>query len=124
MTSTHSPPEQLASFCDEEEWLVPIRLEFEHETQKVRDVFTWNMRGPSASSMAQWTSLTALADAQVTPEAFVKTLLEDLCLPAIPFHRELVTQLHAQLEDSRRIAFRDNVFPAHHGDDLDDLRAC
>jgi hypothetical protein len=43
-----STARQLASIVDDEEWLVPIRVDWEHEGIKVRDTFTWNMRGASS----------------------------------------------------------------------------
>lgn len=43
--TTHRTAPQVASILDEEEWLVPIRVDWEHEGVKIRDTFTWNMRG-------------------------------------------------------------------------------
>lgn len=40
-----------AKIANEDELLIPIRLEIEHENIKIRDTFTWNLRGtyPSLS---------------------------------------------------------------------------
>lgn len=49
------------------------------------------------------------ADAHITPEVFARTLCDDLILPYNPFQREISAQINAQLEDSRRIAYKDNI---------------
>lgn len=37
--------EQLRATARIPEVLIPIRLDYEHEAYKLRDTFTWNMRG-------------------------------------------------------------------------------
>lgn len=37
--------EQLRATAKVPEVLIPIRLDYEHEAYKLRDTFTWNLRG-------------------------------------------------------------------------------
>ncbi|KAG0141930.1 hypothetical protein CROQUDRAFT_673849 [Cronartium quercuum f. sp. fusiforme G11] len=70
--------------AENEEVLVPIRLEIEVEHWKLRDTFTWNLREPV-----------------VTPEVFAVHLCEDLILPAQHFTPLIVSAIKEQLEDYR-----------------------
>jgi hypothetical protein len=65
------------------------------------------------------------SDAHITPELFAKMLCEDLLIPPQAFLREITHQIHAQLEDSRRIAYRDNITSQRpeHEQEHDDMGA-
>jgi hypothetical protein len=41
----HSSEEQLEAKAEETPLLVPIRIEFDTETHRVRDCFVWNTKG-------------------------------------------------------------------------------
>jgi chromatin structure-remodeling complex subunit SFH1 len=62
--------------------LVPIRVEFETDTHRVRDCFVWNLH-----------------ERLVTPEQFARTFCADLDLPATPWADTVAAQIRAQLED-------------------------
>ena len=62
--------------------LVPIRVEFETDTHRIRDCFVWNLH-----------------EALVTPEEFARTFCADLDLPAAPWADTVAAQIRAQLED-------------------------
>ncbi|KAJ2914946.1 hypothetical protein MD484_g5439, partial [Candolleomyces efflorescens] len=75
-------PRQLKpEFSDRPEQLVPIRLEFDVEHQRMRDTFVWN-----------------LSDPLVTPDAFAQSVVEDYTLPAT-YHSYIVKSIQDQLSD-------------------------
>ncbi|KAJ7601028.1 hypothetical protein C8J56DRAFT_24231 [Mycena floridula] len=67
--------------------LVPIRVEFETETQRVRDCFVWNLR-----------------ETLIKPETFARAFCYDLELPNTPWADTVATQIRAQLEDHEAVA--------------------
>jgi chromatin structure-remodeling complex subunit SFH1 len=66
--------------------LVPIRVEFETETHRVRDCFMWNLH-----------------ESLIKPEAFAKTFCADLDLPAV-WVDTVTNQIRAQLEEHEGVA--------------------
>ncbi|KAI0301230.1 hypothetical protein B0F90DRAFT_1810215 [Multifurca ochricompacta] len=62
--------------------LVPIRVEFETDTHRIRDCFVWNLH-----------------EMVITPEQFARTFCADLDLPASPWADTVAAQIRAQLED-------------------------
>ncbi|KAI0031925.1 hypothetical protein K488DRAFT_78798 [Vararia minispora EC-137] len=68
---------------------VPIRVEFETDTHRVRDCFVWDA-----------------AERLVTPEAFARTFCADLDLPAT-WADTVAAQIRAQLEEHEPIATMD-----------------
>ncbi len=77
-----SSEERLADQAERPVALVPIRVEFETETHRIRDCFVWNLR-----------------ESLVTPEEFARTFCADLDLPATPWADTVAAQIRAQLED-------------------------
>jgi chromatin structure-remodeling complex subunit SFH1 len=67
--------------------LVPIRVEFETETHRVRDCFVWNLN-----------------EALIKPETFAKTFCADLDLPLSPWVDTIANQIRAQLEEYEGVA--------------------
>lgn len=67
--------------------LVPIRVEFETETQRIRDCFVWNMN-----------------DTLTKPETFAKIFCYDLDIPIIPWADTVTNQIRAQLEEHESVA--------------------
>lgn len=76
-----SSEEQLADQAERSAALVPIRVEFETETHRIRDCFVWNLH-----------------ESLVTPEQFARTFTADLDLPAT-WADTVAAQIRAQLED-------------------------
>lgn len=70
--------------------LVPIRVEFETDTHRIRDCFVWN-----------------LYENLVKPEAFAKIFCADLDLPQVPWVETITNQIRAQLEDHEGVASLD-----------------
>ncbi|KAI0312061.1 SWI-SNF chromatin remodeling complex, Snf5 subunit [Amylostereum chailletii] len=66
--------------------LVPIRVEFETDTHRIRDCFVWNLN-----------------EKLVTPERFAKTFVADLDLPQNPWVETVAAQIRAQLEDQEGV---------------------
>lgn len=67
--------------------LVPIRVEFETDTHRVRDCFVWNLH-----------------ESLIKPEAFAKIFCNDLDLPAVPWVDTVTNQIRAQLEEHEGVA--------------------
>ncbi|KAH7885438.1 hypothetical protein F5I97DRAFT_1810951 [Phlebopus sp. FC_14] len=70
--------------------LVPIRVEFETETHRIRDCFVWN-----------------LYERLIKPETFAKTFCMDLDLPIVPWAETVANQIRAQLEEHEGVASLD-----------------
>ena len=70
--------------------LVPIRVEFETETHRIRDCFVWNLH-----------------EDLIKPEAFARTFCVDLDLPPNPWADTVANQIRAQLEDHEGVAAMD-----------------
>ncbi|KAH7909819.1 hypothetical protein BJ138DRAFT_1136396 [Hygrophoropsis aurantiaca] len=70
--------------------LVPIRVEFETDTHRIRDCFVWN-----------------LYESLIKPETFAKIFCNDLDLPAHPWVETVTNQIRAQLEEHEGVASMD-----------------
>lgn len=70
--------------------LVPIRVEFETETHRIRDCFVWNLN-----------------EKLVTPESFARTFCTDLDIPQVPWAETVATQIRAQLEEMEGVGSMD-----------------
>ncbi|KAL4248171.1 SNF5 family protein [Abortiporus biennis] len=62
--------------------LVPVRVEFETDTHRIRDCFVWNIH-----------------ENLIEPEQFAKTFCADLDLPPEPWVETIANQIRAQLEE-------------------------
>ena len=67
--------------------LVPIRVEFETDTLRIRDCFVWNMN-----------------DTLIKPETFAKIFCHDLDIPLTPWADTVINQIRAQLEEHKSVA--------------------
>jgi len=67
--------------------LIPIRVEFETDTHRVRDCFVWNLN-----------------EALIKPETFAKSFCADLDLPVTPWADTVANQIRAQLEEYEGVA--------------------
>lgn len=70
--------------------LVPIRVEFETDTHRIRDCFVWNLH-----------------EKLVTPESFARTFCTDLDIPHAPWVETVATQIRAQLEEMEGVGGMD-----------------
>lgn len=70
--------------------LVPIRVEFETETHRVRDCFVWDMN-----------------DDLIKPSTFARIFCDDLDLPKDMWVETIANQIRAQLEEYEGIASMD-----------------
>ena len=69
---------------------MPIRVEFETDTHRIRDCFVWN-----------------LYEDLISPEAFARTFCSDLDLPVNPWAETVANQIRAQIEDHEGVAGMD-----------------
>ncbi len=67
--------------------LIPIRVEFETDTQRIRDCFVWNVN-----------------EALITPETFARTFCLDLDLSLQPYAEIVANQIRAQIEEHEGVA--------------------
>lgn len=77
--------------------LVPIRVEFETETHRIRDCFVWN-----------------LYETFIKPETFAKIFCADLELPIVPWAETVANQIRAQLEEHEGVASLDLGVEGYH----------
>ncbi|KAG1785668.1 uncharacterized protein HD556DRAFT_1249487 [Suillus plorans] len=70
--------------------LVPIRVEFETDTLRIRDCFVWNLN-----------------ETLIKPESFAKVFCADLDLPTVPWAETVANQIRAQIEDHEGVASMD-----------------
>lgn len=66
--------------------LIPIRVEFETDTHRIRDCFVWNVN-----------------EELIKPETFAKIFCYDLDLP-LTFAETVAAQIRAQIEDHEGVA--------------------
>ena len=85
-----SPPERLDAQARRPSILVPIRVEFETDTHRIRDCFVWNLN-----------------EDLIQPEVFARIFCADLELPFIPWAETVANQIRAQLEEHEGIAALD-----------------
>ncbi|OSD06576.1 SNF5-domain-containing protein [Trametes coccinea BRFM310] len=67
--------------------LIPIRVEFETDTHRIRDCFMWNLN-----------------ESLITPESFARIFCADLDLPLTPWVDTIAAQIRAQIEDHEGVA--------------------
>ncbi|KXN81790.1 Chromatin structure-remodeling complex subunit sfh1 [Leucoagaricus sp. SymC.cos] len=92
--------------------LIPIRVEFETETHRIRDCFAWNVN-----------------EELIKPETFATIFCNDLDLPAT-FRETVAAQMRAQIEEHEGVASMelgqdgapDSDDHGHNGDELPECR--
>lgn len=67
--------------------LIPIRVELETDTHRIRDCFAWNIN-----------------ERLITPESFARIFCTDLDLPMVPWSEMVANQIRAQIEDHEGVA--------------------
>ncbi|KAI9573662.1 hypothetical protein HD554DRAFT_2013099 [Boletus coccyginus] len=86
----YPPVDALETYSLKRTSLVPIRVEFETETHRIRDCFVWN-----------------LYETLIKPETFAKIFCMDLDLPIVPWAETVANQIRAQLEEHEGVASLD-----------------
>lgn len=87
LTHKHSPQAAVDTQAEKPTALIPIRVEFETETQRIRDCFVWNLN-----------------ESLITPETFARIFCTDLDLPLHPWVETIAAQIRAQIEDHEGVA--------------------
>ncbi|KAG2351184.1 hypothetical protein BDR07DRAFT_1482666 [Suillus spraguei] len=83
-------PDMLEAQAQTRASLVPIRVEFETDTLRIRDCFVWNLN-----------------ETIIKPESFAKVFCADLDLPTVPWVETVANQIRAQIEDHEGVASMD-----------------
>jgi chromatin structure-remodeling complex subunit SFH1 len=89
MDGTHRSLDAIEANSQKRTSLVPIRVEFETDTQRIRDCFVWN-----------------LYETLIKPETFAKIFCVDLDLPIV-WAETVANQIRAQLEEHEGVASLD-----------------
>ncbi|KIY61776.1 SNF5-domain-containing protein [Cylindrobasidium torrendii FP15055 ss-10] len=85
-------PSELSGARGKATSLVPVRVEFETERERVRDSFLWNLN-----------------EVGITPEAFARTFCNDVDLPLVPWVETIAAQIKAQLDEAVDFTFIDSM---------------
>ncbi|EAU85972.2 snr1 [Coprinopsis cinerea okayama7 len=83
----YPPPDRVIAQAQKRASLVPIRVEFETETHRIRDCFAWNIN-----------------EDLIKPETFARIFCNDLDLPLIPWAETVANQIKAQIEEYQDVA--------------------
>lgn len=102
-----SAEEKLAEQAQRSVALVPIRVEFETDTHRIRDCFVWNLH-----------------ESLVTPEQFARTFCADLDLPPAPWADTVAAQIRAQLEDQDGVGSMELAVGGGGGESGDEIPEC
>ena len=82
--------------------LVPVRVEFETDTHRIRDCFMWDLN-----------------DDLVKPETFARIFCQDLDLPVASWSETIANQIRAQIEEYEGLASMDLGSSAHGYEEAD-----
>ncbi|CAD6891773.1 unnamed protein product [Tilletia laevis] len=83
------------------ECLIPVRIELETESHRIRDVFVWNMR-----------------EKLITPSQFARLLLSDMELPYEPFAAQIEAAINQAIEDANAAGIGHSDFETGNEDDI------
>jgi len=86
----NSAADTMESHAQRRTSLVPIRVEFETDTHRIRDCFVWNTN-----------------ETLIKPETFAHIFCNDLDIPVNPWAETVAAQIRAQLEDQEPVASMD-----------------
>lgn len=86
-----------ARAADHREMLVPIRIDLETETHRIRDAFTWNIN-----------------ERLLTPAQYARVFLQDLDLPLEPYASQIEAAINQQIDEWAALAELD-IQPARGG---------
>ncbi|CDZ98243.1 SWI-SNF chromatin remodeling complex, Snf5 subunit [Phaffia rhodozyma] len=79
--------DKLGEAAKAKEVLIPIRVDVDTDTHRIRDCFTWNLK-----------------ESLLTPEQFARIFCQDIDLPIVPHAESIATQIRAQLDEFSDIA--------------------
>ena len=82
-----SPQTRLEAQAEKPTALIPIRVEFETDSLRIRDCFVWNLN-----------------EELITPEAFARTFCSDLDLQQETYADIVANQIRAQVEEHEGVA--------------------
>src|SRR5579871_1739895 len=83
-----------------EEVMIPIRLDIDLDSFKIKDAFMWNMNGlPPTFSSAY-----VLPEELVTPDQFANIMCMDLDIPPQVFASQISTAIRTQIEEYAPVA--------------------
>ncbi|KAF9512885.1 hypothetical protein BS47DRAFT_1372665 [Hydnum rufescens UP504] len=87
--------DQLQKAAKTREVLVPIRIDLDTETHRIRDCFVWNLN-----------------EEILTPEVFARIFCQDLDLPVVPYVDQVAGAIKTQLEEHAGVASFDVDAPS------------
>ncbi|OLL26044.1 Chromatin structure-remodeling complex subunit sfh1 [Neolecta irregularis DAH-3] len=92
--------QELRASAEHKECLVPIRLDLDLDTYRLKDVFMWNLHGtPPPPLLPPLTRET-----MITPELFAQILCQDLEIPAAIFSSQISSSIKTQLQEYAPVA--------------------
>lgn len=94
--------------AQQNEDLVPIRLDMEIEGQKLRDTFTWNKNGKNFGKKECFYFNFILIEQLISPEMFAEILCDDLDLNTVAFVPAIAQAIRQQLESHHNDFLEDN----------------
>ncbi|CCJ30692.1 unnamed protein product, partial [Pneumocystis jirovecii] len=83
----HISDDQMKFAAENEEVLIPIRLDLELDNYRLKDVFTWNMN-----------------EELITPDLFAQIMCADLDIPASIFAPQISSAIRTQIEEYAPVA--------------------
>jgi chromatin structure-remodeling complex subunit SFH1 len=90
-----------------EDVMIPIRLDIDIDSCKIKDAFMWNMNGSSPPcylwdfELIPWPSL---VEELVTPDQFANIMCLDLDIPPLVFAPQISTAIRTQIEEYAPVA--------------------
>lgn len=110
---------ELQNIAQEPEILIPVRVDSEHDGVKIRDVFTWNLKGTVDALGAHEAPANQCTDTTASSRVFVSHLLADMHIPPslqTTFFQDIVKQIDDQLSEPPAAAFYDAVHSTFRSD--------
>ena len=95
---TYRPIERLEAQANLPTVLIPIRIEIDTDTLRIRDCFTWNLNGAQRYYHTFHQFDIASKESLITPTHFALLFCADLGLEA-PYIEQVANQIRAQLEE-------------------------
>src|SRR5271163_2269770 len=87
-----------------EDVMIPIRLDIDLDSYKIKDAFMWNMNGsPSVLNLSVQTDM-LLTEELVTPDQFAHIMCLDLDIPPQVFASQISSAIRTQIEEYAPVA--------------------
>jgi chromatin structure-remodeling complex subunit SFH1 len=89
-----------------EDVMIPIRLDIDLDSYKIKDAFMWNMNGISlvVSLLVQTDARALLTEELVTPDQFAHIMCLDLDIPPQVFASQISSAIRTQIEEYAPVA--------------------